>query len=425
MITPEELPQIEAQLEQSPRDGALLHRHAAALYAAGRCNQAQAAASRALTVAPRLALGALVMGRCLEDAGDLPAAIEFYSWYVTNHPRGRGAAAVEAQRTLTLGRHAVQVAREAVLAEQRGADASPPDPDAVAVLPLLVNGGPEYEPLSRGLASLMISDLYLLDRFRLLERIQLDAIVAELELARSGQVDPATAAQVGRLMRAGRTVQGTVTIDSTAAGASLTAAVVGGDGADPEFVQSEGGLAALLDLEKTLVLALSEAMGYTPSLAERTRILRNGTRNLAAFLAYSNGLEAAATGDYSAAAGHFERAVQLDPQFQQARGQLGHMRAVATVAGAAPADLPRVALESDAAVAEAQEFGLTFGVLGAALESSLLEVAGLDQEFTTLTAQAPTPEQQLGALAGSPSTQGPGGARPTQTGEFRIIFVIP
>src|SRR5690606_31805872 len=149
VITPEELPQIEAQLGQSPRDGALLHRHAAALYAAGRCNQAQAAASRALTVAPRLALGALVMGRCLEDAGDLPAAIEFYSWYVTNHPRGRGAAAVEAQRTLTLGRHAVQVAREAVLAEQRGADASPPDPDAVAVLPLLVNGGPEYEPLSR------------------------------------------------------------------------------------------------------------------------------------------------------------------------------------------------------------------------------------------------------------------------------------
>ena len=423
VITPEELPGLEARLERSPGDPEALHRYAAALYAVGRCDDAQAAAARAIRIAPELALGVLVMGRCLEDAGSLDEAVELYTSYLGTHARARGAAAVNAQRTLTLERQAIQIARAALQAEQQGAAAGAADPDAVAILPLVVTGGPEYAPLSRGLASLMISDLNLLARFRLLERVQLEAIVAEITLGQTAAVDPATAARVGRLMSAGRTVQGTVAIDPASETTALRAAVVGGDGTAAETLEQAGGLAALLDLEKNLVLSISEAMGYTPSLAERTRILNNGTRNLAAFLAYSAGLEAAALGDYGAAARHYEQAVRLDPEFEQARGQLGEVRAVEMVASSTPATLAQVAMESDAAVAEALEIG-SFAVDGA-LQNSVLDVAGLEQEFSTLAAGAPAAERQFGSIAGSPSTQGPGGAEPTRPGEFRIIVVIP
>ena len=51
-----------------------------------------------------MSASAVVLGRCLEDAGDLDRAVTFYTWYLTAHPQARGVSAVAAQRTLALGR---------------------------------------------------------------------------------------------------------------------------------------------------------------------------------------------------------------------------------------------------------------------------------------------------------------------------------
>ena len=50
-------------------------------------------------------------------------------------------------------------------------------------------------------------------------------------------------------------------------------------------------------------------------------LFRSPTRNLQAFLAYSQGLEAEARGDYEAAAQAFQRAQELDPGFSEAANQ--------------------------------------------------------------------------------------------------------
>ncbi|OLE56355.1 MAG: hypothetical protein AUG74_19435 [Bacteroidetes bacterium 13_1_20CM_4_60_6] len=64
---------------------------------------------------------------------------------------------------------------------------------------------------------------------------------------------------------------------------------------------------------------LAAQLGVELTQAERQRILRQGPKSLAAFLAYSRALEAMDRGDYSAAARHFRSAAQADPSFQAAR----------------------------------------------------------------------------------------------------------
>src|SRR2546422_9575601 len=81
-------------------------------------------------------------------------------------------------------------------------------PATLAVLPLVIAGDSSFQPLSRGLAELLTTDLALIRTLRLLERLQIRAVLDELKLAESQRVDPVTAARVGRRLRAGRLWRG-------------------------------------------------------------------------------------------------------------------------------------------------------------------------------------------------------------------------
>jgi len=62
----------------------------------------------------------------------------------------------------------------------------------------------------------MLSDLAMIRSLRLLERIQVGALLDELKLGQSGRADPSTAARVGRLLRAERMVQASPRLRRTA-----------------------------------------------------------------------------------------------------------------------------------------------------------------------------------------------------------------
>jgi hypothetical protein len=79
------------------------------------------------------------------------------------------------------------------------------------------------------------------------------------------------------------------------------------------------------------VFSLAAQLGIQLTDAERQRILRQGPRNLAAFLAYSEGLEAFDRGDYRAAAAAFRASVRADPTFQAAQQQQQAADAAPTV----------------------------------------------------------------------------------------------
>lgn len=87
----------------------------------------------------------------------------------------------------------------------------------VAVLPFvnsaIGNATAELAPLSKGIADLLIIELAQNTGIRLVERENINQILAEQNLARDGRVDDATAARVGRLLGARHIVTGSFVTD--------------------------------------------------------------------------------------------------------------------------------------------------------------------------------------------------------------------
>ncbi len=96
-----------------------------------------------------------------------------------------------------------------VLVSPAASSAQEEDAAVVAVLRFDNNTGDEkYEHLGRAFSSMMISDLSVIERIRLVERERLEDLVAELDLQQSGYVDPETAQSVGMIIGAEYTVVG-------------------------------------------------------------------------------------------------------------------------------------------------------------------------------------------------------------------------
>ena len=315
-VTPAEIPALKAQATQQPTNAQVRFRLAAALMAAGQCDSAVVVANAGQVLAPAEALGPMVIGGCQEKDGRYDLAFATYTDFANKYPEVRGVAAVRALAQFALRTQATQTAKLA-LARESTLTTLAPEPATVAVLPVTIAGDSSLQPLSRGLAELMLTDLAMVRSLRLLERIQVGALLDELKLGQSGRADASTAARVGRLLRAERMVQGVATITQNGP-VRMSAAVVRGDGDVRAGAEANGTFKQLLDLEKQIVFGLATELGIQLTEAERQRILRQGPKNLAAFLAYSKGLEALDRGDYRGAAAAFAAAVRADPSFQSA-----------------------------------------------------------------------------------------------------------
>jgi len=279
-------------------------------------------ATAAQALAPGDVGGPLVLGACQEQAGRFDDAIANYNAFAAEHPRARGVAALRAKALLALRSAAEHTARQALAREAELAK-QPPQAATVAVLPLVIAGDSSVQPLSRGLADLITTDLAHIRTLRLVERLQIGMLLDELKAGQSERTDPATAARVGRLLRAERMVQGTATIPpvppSGAATIELSATVVTSAGVVRPVGQVTGPFRQLLALEKQVVFDLAGQLGIALTEAERQQILRQGPKSLAAFLAYSRALDDLDRGRYGAAARHFGAAARADPSFQAAR----------------------------------------------------------------------------------------------------------
>ncbi|MBI4420603.1 MAG: hypothetical protein HY560_07230 [Gemmatimonadetes bacterium] len=419
-VSPQEIPDLEARLAGEPSNTALLGRYAEALFAATRCDTAQVVARRLLATNPADAVATLIVGQCQERAGQYDDAIALYDRYASQNAGSRQVGAVRGRALLARRDHSTAQARAALRREQELAQ-QPGDPQTVAVLPLQIVGDSSYQSLSRGLAQMMISDLALLQRFRMVERLQLGAVLDEIRFAQGDRVDPTTAARVGRLVQAGRLVQGLATIPRDGP-VRLEASVVQQTGEVSGAEQVDGRLRELLQLEKDLVIALAGRLGYTLSEAERQAVLENGTRNVQALLAYSRGLLSEDAGDYARAALYYSEAVQADPNFQVAREQQ-------QAAAAAPA-LQQAAASGNVtgAVAQtgAQQPAPAQAPASSALNNGVADMAGTTSEKNTASSAQNTGQQAANTQAAQPNTTTTQtGTTQTATGTVTIIFRLP
>lgn len=369
---PDEVPALEARVQAAPDDAEALARLGAAYQRDGRLDQAARLLERAVEADPGNPNAHFVLGLIRDGQERFGDAVAAYRRAEELAPGSRLAGQVEGRLQLARRNQLRVAVRESLAREQQLAQQ--PSPATVAVFPFVFSGSDErLRPLGRALAEMLSTDLAQTDRLTVLERIQVQALLDEVELGRSGVVDPATAARGGRLLGAGRVVQGQVS--GSEASLRMEAAVVQvGAGGTPGTVTQEAAGARFFEMEKELAFQIYEEMGVALSPAERERVNQRYTENLQALLAFGQGLEASDAGRFAEARQLFQQAAQIDPQFQQAN----------QLAGAA-AELEQASNTSPAEAAEE--------VAEASLESQIAEeVAAVAQQATAAATRNPAQE---------------------------------
>jgi tetratricopeptide (TPR) repeat protein len=324
------IPDLERRLERSGPDPRVLLPLAVAYHDAGRSEDALVLLERTVG-ADRATSGALFyLGVVNEELGRRVEARRWYTQYL-EVGRSRRLMADVHGRILALDREALLAqVREAIA--QEAEIGQEPRPRSVAVYPFLyVGSDPSLQPLERAFAELLTTDLALSPQLTVLERSRVQLLLDEIRLGESGRVDPATAPQAGRLLRAGTIVQGR--LDGTVNDLAVQVAVVGvtrPDSATP-LVERDG-VRRLFELQKRLAMGVFRSLGVELSAEEQARFAVHATNNLQALLLFGRGLEALDGGRFPEAMRLFQQAAAQDPAFGAARDYAARASSLALAA---------------------------------------------------------------------------------------------
>lgn len=155
-------------------------------------------------------------------------------------------------------------------------------------------GQDRYDPLGKGLASMMISDLSGVEYIQLVEREHLESLIRELELQQSDLFDPDKALQVGQFVGAEYVVMGSITavqpdirLDSRVIQVETSEIV--------KTAQVTGEEGDLFQLQTQLADALVEGLdlALSPEACEQLRATQEANRidDIETALAFSEALE--------------------------------------------------------------------------------------------------------------------------------------
>ena len=330
---------LEAARAQRPNDAAVARSLGIAYYKAGKFAEARPVLEQAVRLDPRDGSASLYLGLTAEQQKDLPAAKAAYQTYIRFGRTSRVRRQLEA-RLAAITRQELEVAAKAAVAQEQQLSTQPGLATAVAVMPFRFTGTDStLQPLERGFAELVTIDLARSSKITVVERSRLQALLDELALQRSGATDTTTNVRAGKIIQAGRIVNGVIRpeagdrLNVTAAIVNTQTATVAGS------ANNANTLDQLFAIEKAIVLKLFEDLGVTLTTAERNAIEERPTRSLQAFLAYSKGLKLEDEGKYDEAARSFGEAARIDPSFGAASIKSSETAAAAVGVSLSPASV--------------------------------------------------------------------------------------
>ncbi len=317
-ITPASIPTLEAQRAATPGNAQVLTQLGVAYFKAQRYADARPPLDTATQLDPQSGIAAIYLGMTAEALGDFPAARDAYTHYIAVS-RSRDLRNTARQRLELIDRRQLEYQARQALANESTLTTQAPEANTVAVMPFVYTGtNDDIKPLSRGLAQLLVTDLGRARGIKVLERERMQAMLDEMHLAQSGNVDPQTAVRSGHLLRAERVVQGSLADQGGQLRVDATVVTVNNAAVVTPPSQTDQ-LAQLFDLEKRLAFGIFDRLGVTLTAGDSAAIAQRPTANLQAFLAYSRGLTAQDNGDFEEARNDFIQASQLDPNFGEAK----------------------------------------------------------------------------------------------------------
>jgi tetratricopeptide (TPR) repeat protein len=262
------------------------------------------------------------LGTAFEINKKYDMAIDIYSRYVDVNPTSGIRGSIEG-RLEKLIRQQMEAEALQALADESALDTEMIPDSTVAVLYFKNMGNNrDLDPIQKGLADMIITDLSKVKTLKVIERIRLQKLMEEMGMGMTGIVDEKTAPRVGKLLGASQLIKGTytpLTGDKIRIDAELIPVKTeGAFQSSPEVDLLEN----LFKLEKNLVFSLIDRMDIQLSQEERDAIEVIPTENLLAFMAYCHALDYEDRGMYEQSAEFYREALMHDPGFLQAGEKL-------------------------------------------------------------------------------------------------------
>ena len=190
-------------------------------------------------------------------------------------------------------------------------------PKPVAVLDFDNNSGDSrYDPLGKGIAAMMISDLSEVSALKLVERQKMQELIQEMQLQQSRYFDPATAQKLGRMVGAEYMVVGSIVALEPEIRID-TRVVNVGSGEIVKTAQVKGKENKLFELQQKLAAELIDGLEIALSPEDRERLLAqqeaNRIEELKTALAYSEALNMFDREDYIGASERMVYVMQHAP----------------------------------------------------------------------------------------------------------------
>jgi tetratricopeptide (TPR) repeat protein len=299
----------------------------AAYYQLGQYAKAQRMCKIILKIDPQSGGAYFYAGSSLDEQGKKDWALKFYKQFVMISDRDPYKPFLEARYHLTMEEEVARQLRAAIRRE-RNLETSDIQPNTLAVLYFVSSDeSAEADALSKGIAEMIITDLSQVKQLNIVERLQLEKLLSEMQLGRSGLTDPNTIPRYGKLLKANTLVSGAFSISGadlhlTTSLADITAS------RSFEADRFSGMLENIFTLEKDIVMGILEQLGIVLSSSEQALVMQMHTKNFDAFLAYCYGLDLMDQGRYSGAVTRFQEAITLDPNFRLAQNKFDLMSAI-------------------------------------------------------------------------------------------------
>jgi len=182
----------------------------------------------------------------------------------------------------------------------------------------------DLDPLRKGLADMLISDLSNLNMLRVVEREKLEELLNEINLSNSKEFDAATQQRMGKLLGAETILFGSYfeLMGQFRVDAKIVKTETG------EILKSEGVNGATADfmkLEKQLIWKIARGLDVRFNEKEKAVIMASESVSYDATLVYAEGLELYDNGDKPGALEKFKEAVVLAPDFDRAKQMIGKL----------------------------------------------------------------------------------------------------
>ena len=273
------------------------------------------------------------LGLVYESLEEYDKAMNYYKEYSTISTDNDIAQMIEGRITFISRKKMEQEVKFAIDNEDK-ISKEPVPVNTVAVLYFQNLGdNKELDPLQKGLAEMLITDLSKVKELKIVERVKLQKLLDELKLGTTPSIDQTSAPRMGKLMRASKLVKGSF-INLEGDKIRLDANFIETqDGTYKQVNNVSGNLGDYFKLQKELVFNMIANLGITLTDKEREDIQIIPTESFLAFVAYSKGLDSEDKGMYSEALQQYREAANLDPGFKQAGIKVNEVQHMQSSAG--------------------------------------------------------------------------------------------